>query len=133
MTSPSPGPATNPLDPIQTLMQIGNGSHIEQLAAGVAAVAEEVQKRKEGTKGKVVVTYTLSKTKGDVIVDIEAKVDRRFPAAEAISGLFYSLQGMLFRRDPRDDMLPPFRSVDRDTGEIREPSPSTIEFRERAE
>lgn len=115
------------MDPKDLIGRIGNGRMLEDLAAALAAVADEVVQT--GKKGRVTLALVIStREAGDPMVVVSEEI-KRVPPTRAPRGTFlFSHRGQLSTTDPTQVPLP-FRDVDLETGEIRTASPVEYEIR----
>jgi hypothetical protein len=106
------------MDGLAILQKLGGGRLIDEMADALIKTADEVVAT--GKPGTVTITLKVSnKGIGDEFVMIEEQTARSSPKREPRGAYFYALDGQLYRDDPRQTRLD-FRTVDRETGEIRE-------------
>lgn len=86
------------MDSLTTLTRLGGGKFLEDLAAMVTDVAQDVVRT--GNKGGVSATITLEKQGDDPMVIVVAKVQAKPPAEKPQTTLFYAVDGDLYRDDP---------------------------------
>ena len=105
------------MDSLSILQRFGSGELINDLAAALASVAEEVVAT--GNPGKVTIAIAIStQSQGDPVVIMTPAISRAMPKRESRGALFHALDGGLHRDDPRQIPLE-FRTVDVGTGETR--------------
>lgn len=111
------------MDSLAVLQRLANGRLIDELVAALATTAEEVVKT--GKPGTVSLTLKVS-TRGpsDPFVMVEETIARSAPKKDARGAFFFAVDGELHREDPRQAELD-FRTIDRETGEIRERGAAT--------
>lgn len=106
------------MDSLSVLQRLGTSRFIEELGTTLAAVADEVVLSRK--KGKVTVTFNLAPAPGDQAgVTVNEEIKRTPPVKDARGAYFFSVEGQLHERDPRQPQLE-FRTVDRATGEVVE-------------
>ncbi len=107
------------MDALATLQRLANGRLIDELHTALVTTAEEVVAT--GKTGTVTVTFKVSnRGAGDPLVIIEETIARSAPKKDPKGAFFFAIDGALHREDPRQTTLE-FRTVDTETGEIREP------------
>jgi hypothetical protein len=106
------------MDALAILQRLAGGYLIEELAAALTVTAEEVVAT--GKPGTVTLSLKVStRNQGDPLIVVEEQIARAAPKKDAKAAFFYALDGDLHRDDPRQARLD-FRTVDRETGEIRD-------------
>lgn len=106
------------MDALSVIQRLGTGRLIEELVEALLATAEEVVTT--GKPGKVTLTLAVSnKGQGDPLIIVDEVVSRASPKRDPRGAFFFSLDGGLYKDDPRQAKLE-FRTVDRETGEIRD-------------
>lgn len=116
------------MDGLAVLQRLGRGTVIPELVDALARTAEEVVAT--GKPGQVTLTLKVStKSIGDPFVAVEETIARSSPKRDARGAYFFAVEGELHRDDPRQARID-FRSIDRDTGEIREPDDAAAAVRE---
>jgi hypothetical protein len=106
------------MDALGTLQRLANGKLIEEVYDALARTAEEVVAT--GKSGTVTVTLKVStKNQGDPFVIVEEVIARSAPKKDPRGAYFFALDGELHKSDPRQTRLE-FRTVDHETGEVRE-------------
>ncbi len=105
------------MDALAVLQRLGSGHLLEEIHDALIVTAGEVVAT--GKPGKVTITLAITtRNQGDPLITIDEVVSRTAPKKDARGALLYCLNGDLHREDPRQ--LPmDFRTVDRETGEIR--------------
>ncbi len=107
------------MDPLSVLQRLGSGRLIEDLAAALTVTAEEVVAT--GKPGTVTLTLKVSTiSQGNPLVMVDEQLSRSAPKKDPKGAAFYAVDGTLHREDPRQ-MVMEFRTINRETGEIREP------------
>ena len=105
------------MDALAVLQRLGGGRLIEEVAEHLKTTADEVVLT--GKTGTVTITLKVStKNQGDPMVVVEETIARSAPKKDPKAAYFYSLGGDLHKNDPRQTSID-FRTVDRETGEIR--------------
>ncbi len=106
------------MDALGTLQRLGRGELIEQVYRALLDVAGEVAA--SGKPGSVTVTLKVSHPQGSdpSLVVIDEDVKRTLPKTDPKGAMFFSLDGEMHERDPRQAELPAFRIVNEATGEI---------------
>lgn len=113
------------MDGLETLVRLGDGRFIDDLASELMRVSDEVVKKsqrtgREGVKGRVTVAFEVEKAPGgDPTVIIRPAISIKMPAREPAGKMFFALEGEFHSSDPRQPALS-VRVVDTSTGEIRE-------------
>jgi hypothetical protein len=106
------------MDALAVLQRLGSGRLLEDIHDALVTTAQEVVAT--GKAGKVTVTLNVSTmNQGDVLVTIEEMISRTAPKRDPRGAIFYAVDGALHREDPRQVRMD-FRTVDTETGEIRE-------------
>lgn len=106
------------MDALSVLMRLGSGRLLDELHDALVVTAEEVVNT--GKPGTVTVTLKVSnKCQGDPLVMVDEIVSRSAPKKDPRGSVFYAINGGLHRDDPRQVKME-FRTVDRETGEIKE-------------
>lgn len=116
------------MDAIAILQRLESGAFLERLAKALVHVGGQVVE--SGNKGRVNVVLEISQTAtGDVAVIVAATIREALPVRKPRGAIFYAVEGTLADRDIRQAPLPelrvvtddrPTRSIDTNTGEIRE-------------
>lgn len=104
------------MDSLTTLTQLGSGKFIDDLAAHLKAVSQEVVRT--GNPGTVAATLKVERFKDTLMVTVAATVQPRPPAEKPLGAMFYAVDDELWRDDPRQARME-FTVVDTATGEIR--------------
>ena len=126
------------MDANKLVSRLGSRRFIEDLMESMAEVSQVVEERGRGSKGKVTVTFELENM-GDHQIAVNEHIKQNLPETISRGALFYSFNGKLFDRDPRETPLvyetvdappPTVRDVDTETGEIREPQMQPAPARE---
>lgn len=114
------------MDALGILQRLGAGRLLAELGEALAVTAEEVVAT--GKPGTVTVSLKVStKSQGDPLIIVDEIVSRASPRRDPRGAYFFALDGGLYKDDPRQTHME-FRTIDPETGEIREP-----EARERVE
>lgn len=107
------------MDALAILQRLGRGSVISELTEALVRTAEEVVET--GKPGTVTLTLKVAnKAVGDTFVSVEETVARSSPKRDPRGTFFFVRDGALFKDDPYQATMP-LRSIDVETGEIREP------------
>lgn len=105
------------MDALAILQRLAGGNLIREVVDALATTAEEVVAT--GKPGTVTLTLKVStKNQGDPFVIVEETLARAAPKKDARGAYFFAVDGELHRDDPRQTRID-FRTVDRDTGEVR--------------
>lgn len=98
------------MDALATLQRLGQGRLIDKLAEAIASTADEVVRT--GNPGEVSLKLKLTNHgPGDVMVTVEETLGRRPPSEPARGAVFVSVNGQLWKEDPRQGSME-FRTVD---------------------
>lgn len=109
------------MDTLSVLQRLGSGRLLDELHEALKATAAEVVAT--GKPGVVALTLKVStKSKGDVMIVIDEAIKRTSPVKDPRGAMFYAVYDDLWREDPRQEPMP-FRTVDTESGEIREVQP----------
>ena len=126
------------MDANKLVNRLGSRRFVEDLMESMSEVAQVIEERGKGSKGKVTVTFEMENA-GDHQITVNEHIKQNLPETVSRGALFYSFNGTLFDRDPRETPLvyetvdaprPTIRDVDTETGEIREPQPQAAPVRE---
>lgn len=126
------------MDANKLVNRLGSRRFVEDLLESMSEVAEVIEERGKGSKGKVTVTFEMENA-GDHQITVNEHIKQNLPETVSRGALFYSFNGTLFDRDPRETPLvyetvdapaPNVRHVDPETGEIREPQMQAAPVRE---
>lgn len=116
------------MDGLAILQRLGRGTVIPDLTDALNKTAEEVVAT--GKPGTVTLTLKVStKSIGDPFVAIEESIARSAPKKDPRGAFFFAVEGGLHREDPRQSQID-FRTVDRETGEIRDRDDLAVAVRE---
>lgn len=116
------------LDALAILQRLGRGSVIHELTDALTRTAEEAVET--GKPGTVTLTLKVStKAIGDRFITVEEQVARTSPKRDPRGTFFWVVDGELFKDDPHQAAMP-LRSIDLDTGEIREGAGAPAHVRE---
>lgn len=108
------------MDALNTVMRLGQGEFIEDLARHIDAVSEAVMTAGRKARGRVTVVFDIEypeKGFDRAAVVLEHFADA-YPKAAAKGAMFYVVDG-LHVSDPRAPELPSFRRVESDQGDPR--------------
>lgn len=107
------------MDALAIIQRLGSGDLLDDLAKALQDTATEVVET--GKPGTVTLKFKISnKKQGDCLVMIDETVSRVSPKEDPRGAFFYSVEGGLFREDPRQFPLEFREVVDKGTGEIRD-------------
>jgi hypothetical protein len=115
------------LDALAILQKLGTSQFIEDLGATLEKVSEEVKTSRR--KAKVTVTFNLAPAPDPDGVVILEEIKRSPPASDSRGAYFFSVDGELHDRDPRQPTME-FHTVDKATGEVITVAADTKEIRE---
>lgn len=108
------------MDVVAVLQRLGAGRLLDELHEALVATAQEVVDT--GKPGSVTLTLKVStKSQGNPMIIIDETVSRSVPKRDPKGAFFWALEGGLHKDDPRQARME-FRSIDPETGEIREPN-----------
>ncbi len=115
------------MDVISVLQRVGSGRVLERLEDAINAASADVVET--GNPATVTLVLKIStKAQGDVLTMVDGTVGRSVPKKAPVGAYFYVVDGELYKDDPRQAELEGFRTVDRETGEVREVSaPERVE------
>ena len=106
------------MDPLMVLQRLGSGYLLDELTEALVRTAEEVVETGKG--GTVTLTLKVSTpSQGNPMVIVAEQISRSAPKKDAKGAMFFILDGALHKEDIRQPRLD-FRTVDHDTGEIRD-------------
>lgn len=115
------------MDSLGTIARLANGHLIDDLAEALERIAAEVAET--GKPGSVTLKLAVKPLgePGNVMVAIEEEIGRTPPKRPARGSIFYSVEGGLYREDPRQTRLP-FRAVANEAADVRETEdgPTTV-------
>ncbi len=106
------------MDALGVIQRLGGGRLMELLAAALTEVAQSVVLTEK--PGSVTLTLKLAKVASQDAVIVTEAIKQGLPVAASRGALFYAVgDGALHLEDPRQTVME-FRTVDVETGEIRE-------------
>ena len=115
------------MDGLTILQQCRGGHLIEEIAAAIKEVGDEVASTQH--KGSVTLKLTLSPGPVPLSVIVEDDIDRKPPKTASGTAMFYAYEGDFYQRDPRQTVMD-FRDVTSTQTELRVPEQADASARE---
>lgn len=108
------------MDALGAIQKLGSGSLVQELYLALIDVADDVIRT--GNNGAVTVTLTVEQAQaGQPTVIVKEAISRRPPKEPSRGAMFFSVDGQLHDRDPRQTVME-FRALDSSEGELRQPA-----------
>lgn len=117
-----------PLEAVEVVATLGAGFFPQKLLDCLSEVCEEVKKHAPGTAGSVAVKFDITYIGDEIGCAIKDSYKVTFPSREGLGSFYFSKNG-LHKSDPRRPEFV-YRTVDQDTGEIRDGDQVALPVRE---